>query len=199
MTLPDYVSQSEFARRAGKNRKTIQRAIEDGRLSVMTPENSTGSVVMDGVRVLGIRPYAGARELGVASLDESPELTLRPGRRERPAPDSESFEVDDIPDELLEDDDDDLPESLADAKRRKESAQANLAELNLETRSGALVPVEQVRKDATDCAVLVREAFLTLAAKVAPMLVGLSEIEAARKVLDEAIRDTLGALQMEDG
>ena len=85
------------------------------------------------------------------------------------------------------------PNYLA-AKLRQQEADAKLSEMKAAKMAGELVDVQDVKTLFSKAAVNVREALLSQCSKVAPSLVGVSEVKEIENILLAAISETLEEL-----
>ncbi len=87
-------------------------------------------------------------------------------------------------------------EKFAEAQRRKETALANLRELELAERRGELVEAVQVETEWVTVCAQIRDAVLSVPEKVAAELAALNDERAVSKILTEALREELGRVSM---
>ena len=83
--------------------------------------------------------------------------------------------------------------TLEDIRKRKELADAEMKELELEEKKGSLVPVEEVKKEASALAVIVGQRLYSIPSKIAPFCYGKS-IGEIKDIIYEAIDEAIGDL-----
>lgn len=85
-------------------------------------------------------------------------------------------------------------ETLQEAQRRKESAQANIRELEYRKSIGELVETEAVKQEWAGVLSALRNQLLLMPAKLAPKLAVLSDIRQCHAVIDAEIKQALTQL-----
>jgi hypothetical protein len=89
---------------------------------------------------------------------------------------------------------DEQVESFAEAQRRKESALANLRELEIREKIGELVDVGEMERAWATAGQTLRDGFLALPEQIAPQLAALTDKIEVRDLLRGEIRKILGNL-----
>lgn len=84
--------------------------------------------------------------------------------------------------------------TLADAKLRKLTAEAALAEIELERERGRLVEIDEVARQVTAMLTNVRAKLLALPTKTSGLVLGLQTQREIKEVLDDAVREALDEL-----
>lgn len=87
------------------------------------------------------------------------------------------------------------PLDLEEARARKMTADAELAELELGRLRGELVPVDAVRTTMADLTSRVRAQLLAIPGRYSARIVGLPSLAEAARALDLAMRDVLNELK----
>lgn len=87
------------------------------------------------------------------------------------------------------------PADLADAQKRKLSAEAEMAEMERDTMRGELVAVSEVRTQMRGIASTIRMQLLAVSGRYAARTVGLTTLPESQRVWDTAMRDILAELQ----
>jgi len=82
----------------------------------------------------------------------------------------------------------------ANARARREVAEANLAELRMREQSGELVKVDQVRAEIARIAVHTRESLMNLASRLAPVVAAETDQAKIEQLLEDEFRYVLIAL-----
>lgn len=85
-------------------------------------------------------------------------------------------------------------ESLQEAKTRRETALATLAELELKELEGQLVRIEDISKEYEKQLINVRTRLLAIPSKVAGVVLGLSDINQVKDIIDKEIYAALEEL-----
>jgi phage terminase Nu1 subunit (DNA packaging protein) len=117
------------------------------------------------------------RHLNVAQRTPEPEIVVRAEPRTQP----------DEPERW----DDDSNETRDEARRRREIAEADLAQLKVRQQTGELVPAAAVRAEFARQFSAVSQAMLTLAARMAPVLAAETDVGRVQTTLDAEIRNAL--------
>lgn len=84
--------------------------------------------------------------------------------------------------------------TLAEAKLRKLTAEAALAEIELERERGRLVEIDEVTRQVTAMLTNVRAKLLALPTKTSGLVLGLTSQVQIKEVLDDAVREALDEL-----
>lgn len=176
------LSQRAYARRRGVTHSAVQKALRTGRISALA----------DGT----IDPRAADRQWA-ANTDETKPLNSvsgAPKHRRRPG---------DAPGPVGGEGGNGEPEgrvsrSYQAARTMREVYTARRAKLDLEVAEGKLVPVEEVRAHAFDCARRVRDAVLAVPDRLAPVLAGMTDTEEVRRELRAELRKALAELGAEE-
>ena len=87
------------------------------------------------------------------------------------------------------------PTSFAQARTAEMIFRARLRKLEYETRSGKLIPTDEVKVQWFKLGRQIRDKLLAVPAKLAPQLAALSEVRAVRELLDGEIEAILRGLQ----
>lgn len=85
----------------------------------------------------------------------------------------------------------DTDDDYNEAKRRRELANAKLAELDLREREGQLVKVDDVRVAWAQIGVNVKQKIMAMPTKAAPLLLGAQSLPFVKDVLDTLIAESL--------
>lgn len=84
------------------------------------------------------------------------------------------------------------------ARRRKISAEAALAEFELATKQGSAVSIEHFEKVMSLMVASARAKLLNLGAKLAPLLIGCTSVTEGKDAIDGGIREVLAELSVSD-
>ena len=172
MAERELLSQRAYAARIGVSHAAVGKAIKRGRLS--------RCLVAKGKRQL-IDPLI-ADEEWRANTDPTP-------RGGKPlAPQSEPAEPRD-------------PEQVEDyhlARARRESAQADLAELERDEKEATLVDSDLQRRDGFQCGRIVRDAILNVPDRITAQLAATSDAHEIHAILTEELVDALRSLADEE-
>ena len=87
--------------------------------------------------------------------------------------------------------------SLDEARRRKLSAEAELAELQLESERKNLVAAEQVEKVWAEIVGSVRSKMLAVPSNISPLVIGENKIPVVKEIIENAILEGLNELSNE--
>jgi phage terminase Nu1 subunit (DNA packaging protein) len=86
----------------------------------------------------------------------------------------------------------DSGESFNDAQRRKESALADLRELEFKTKAGDLVSVTEMESAWAVIGQTMRDALLSMPERLAPRVAAVSDVRQCRDILSKEIRTVIG-------
>ena len=86
------------------------------------------------------------------------------------------------------------PETLDEAKRRREITNADLAEIELAEKRGQVVPIEHVAKQVGRLLASVKARLLAIPTKAAPVVQTAGSAEEVRATLEDAIREAMTEL-----
>lgn len=168
-------TQAEFARRINRNRSHVTRLKAAGRLVMRE-----GKVAVD----------ESLKRIEETEALDSP-LARDQANRERLA--RERYEQNEADKRSIAE--------LATVAQRKQAAQAEkieheaaIAKIERERLEGSLVPVENVKKVASDISALIRGALENMSDRYAPELVAATEVSQAQAIIDEAVELVLGEL-----
>jgi phage terminase Nu1 subunit (DNA packaging protein) len=87
------------------------------------------------------------------------------------------------------------PVDIAEAQKRKMSAEAEMAEMERDKMRGDLVAVGEFRETVRQIATTLRGQLVAVAGRYAPRTVGLKSLPESQQVWDGAVRDILAELQ----
>lgn len=158
-TGPELVTQAEFARSIGRSKSLICKWVKGGKIG-------PGSIAPNGLLY---------RDRALREIRQSFDPN-KSRREDAPLPPVGAVQAGPV---VVEDPQD--AGTLAAAKRRREEAQASLAELQLAERRKELVPVAEVQAAGADIAEAVRQALAERVDRLARTVKGLT-------VADELIR-----------
>ncbi|MFM1991328.1 MAG: hypothetical protein RJA99_4285 [Pseudomonadota bacterium] len=163
------ITQAEYARRRGVSRAAVTQAVKAGRIVLID-----GKVDPDVADVQWKRNTDPAQQRGAAALASMASTAAIAPR----APAGEEG----------------APPDLHDARRRREQALAELAELELAEKRGELVPVADVQKALVSKVLGVRDSLDTLADRLSPLLAAESDPAKVYAMLRSEIRQVLAQL-----
>lgn len=167
--MPDFVTQAEFARIMKVSRSTVTRTWKQA-----------GRLVMVGDLV----DVAASRERIAQTNGGRDDVTARharerEGERETPTPEEKRAQ-----------------ESRAAAQARKESALADLAEMEYRQKIGAVLPREDVEQSMADLVAFVRSGVENLPHRIAAQLVG-KDHGAIMAILKQEVIEMMGGMHRE--
>ena len=185
------ITLTEYAARRGVSKVAVSKAIAAGRLR--------DSVVRDGRG----RPAIVSAELADREWEaRTRQQAAPPAPRAKPEPRPRQFSAPPAP-PADADADGDLPDyqvsraRLEAAKARRETALADVAELDAAERKGELVPVAEARAEVAEAFTLVRTKILGVPSRLAQRLPGMSSDVVP--VLESLIREALEELADDGG
>lgn len=161
------VTQSEFARLKGWNKSTVTRAKQAGRLVMVSGLVDVEATEARLAASSGGRDDVAARHAAARGAQEAPA-----------APSSVSVGG----------------ESRADAQARKESAAADLLEIELAEKRGNLIPKEDVDAALKAMGASVRARLDVLADQLAPVVAPVVEMDEVHALLAERFRAVLAGI-----
>jgi len=85
---------------------------------------------------------------------------------------------------------------IEEAKRRKIAAEAALAEVELETVQGKLIPAEQIEKEWSEMIMNCRAKLLSIPAKVSPEVFAADDLTTVKVLLKQSINEALNELSV---
>ncbi len=88
----------------------------------------------------------------------------------------------------------DLGLSIGEAQRLKANYDAALKELEYKTKTKELLPAEQVKREAIEVAMLVKNTLLSIPERLGPVLAAESSAKEVKKILKNELRQVLEAL-----
>ena len=196
--MSELLSQSAYAKLRGVTRQAVGKAIRVGRLSASV-------VAVDG----RVHPMID-RELADQEWDAKtdPTQVREEHRRATRAGQERLFETGEPPEpgpghvaEPTAPRMDDSPspatagsgarEEYTNARARRETVMAQMAELELQERMSGTVPAERVRRDWIKAARVVRDSILQLPSKLSSRLAAASDAREVRILLERALEDAL--------
>jgi len=194
--MVEEITLREAARRLGVSDTAVRKALQAGRIKIHRVNYNNGRPLLAWPDVerdwhansdASKRTHVGSRggkhrqpDAAVAPLKAGTSATVEQGDE---AADGDEF---DIPDHL----------TLAEAKQRHEVLRARLAKLELDERSGKLVPAEKVKNSAFKAARAVRDAILNIPDRLAAELAAQTDAAAIHARLSTELRDVLRELNV---
>jgi hypothetical protein len=174
----EFVSQREYARRRGVAHTSVRKAIAAGRISTS-----------DGTSRGKINPELADREWSENTDRSKPRNSIAgsPKGRRRPGEPSEPMELDGGNGGNGTGKTKPAASGYAIARAAREAAQAQLARLTLDERLGNLVDAAGVKLAAFNAARHARDQLLAIPARVAPLLVGVSDRGEIQRILDDEL------------
>lgn len=157
------ITQTAFAKIINKSKSAVSQLVKDGKL----PVDGKKIIMPDAERAYHLLKSG----FGLTAPAVAPEI-LEPGQ----------FPVKSDGDATMQD--------LLNAKCKKENALGDLHDTNLKKIKGELLSVEEVSAQVVKVCATVRNNFINLPNKIAPLLVDLSAAEIQLK-LDDAVNDIL--------
>ena len=85
---------------------------------------------------------------------------------------------------------------IEEAKRRKLAAEAELAEVELQTVQGKLIPAEQIEKEWAEMIMNCRAKLLSIPAKVSPEVYAADDLTTVKVLLKQALNEALNELSV---
>lgn len=85
---------------------------------------------------------------------------------------------------------------IEEAKRRKLAAEAELAEVELQTVQGKLIPAEQIEKEWSEMIMNCRAKLLSIPAKVSPEVYAADDLTTVKVLLKQALNEALNELSV---
>lgn len=168
----ELISQREYARRRGVSPNAVNKAVKAGRISLVNGK---------------IDPYQADRDW-IRTTDQSRprnRITGRPkASRESTAP-STPMDLDGQGEK--DDGSNGSRPNYAIARAKREEAQAQLAELELEHRRGELLRVKEVRAAAYTTARQARDQLIALPDRVSAILAGVADPTEIHRILEDEI------------
>lgn len=186
---PIGVTRAEFARQMGVNRSTVTRWAEQGRLVLLTD----GSVDAAASR-LRIDQTSGGRD-DVAARHAA--ARARNGAQDAPAGQGGTASITPPVDNApagLESSRPPGVETRADAQARKESAAADLLEIELQEKRGSMLPADQAEAAFRAVGAAVRAALDVLPDQTAPLVAPVTDLDECHALLSDACRHALAAV-----
>lgn len=174
------LTQAQFARHLGVDKAHVTRLKQAGRL-VMTEDGK-------------VRVAESEARIAATADPAKDQVAARHASARSAAVDGKKTTKTVAP---VDDESDDLPVGGPDyqkARARREEANANLAEIELAERAGALMETAAVRAVLADVGATCRAALETLPAILAPQLATLNDDHAIRQLLEEHIGAALNEL-----
>jgi hypothetical protein len=167
------MTQAEYARHRGCSREAVRKAIDAGRIVAFGPDKLVDRELADTQWKRNTRTRISATPPGSPAAQRSPE-----GASQYAPPDQVG---------ASDGGDGDYWKSRA----RREMAEAELSELKLAEQRGVLVRVADVRTALSTKASALREAFLQLPARLAPVLAAESDQARCHDLLQTELRQVL--------
>lgn len=167
--MPDLISKAEYARRRGCDPAAVTRAVQKG--WVTSIDGKIDPVVADVQWAANARSRADSRpatEVGARLAGLAP-----PSAGEVPKAQGDDYFA---------------------ARARRETAEAELAELKLQEQLGQLVRGDKVRAETARLAASLREAFLQMPARLSPVLAAESDAARVHDLLQAEVRQVLAQL-----
>ncbi|HEV8456369.1 MAG TPA: hypothetical protein VGQ24_15840 [Gemmatimonadales bacterium] len=90
------------------------------------------------------------------------------------------------------------PKTLDEARKRREAAEAQIAEIDLEERLNTLVSVDSFKEAMTATHMRIRAKILAIPSRVGPMVVGLRTVQEAVTVLERETHNVMAELRGEE-
>jgi phage terminase Nu1 subunit (DNA packaging protein) len=85
---------------------------------------------------------------------------------------------------------------IEEAKRRKMAAEASLAEVELETVQGKLIPADQIEKEWSELIMNCRAKLLSIPSKVSPEIFAADDLTTVKVLLKQALQEALNELSV---
>jgi hypothetical protein len=180
--LAKLLTQSQYARTRGCTRQNIHALIKEGKLDAAV-------TVQGGVK--WIDPEIADQFLGESQAETQRELQGVPWAEDQP-------NLFGLPEEVATADlepDDGEHQTLRNAVLDKEIWTAKLKKLEYQLKSGALVPVEDVKSQAFGRARAVRDSIMNVPDRVASVLAAESDPVRVAAILDAELRQALESLE----
>ena len=168
----ELISLREYARRRGVSLAAVQKSIKSGRIS--TVEGKIDPAVADIQWEQNTNPHQSRRRM--QGRVARPAALSSPHLGPQPMPGGD----------------------LADVRARRESALAELAELDLAQRRGELVPTADVERALSSKIIGMRDALDSLADRLAPLLAAEADQAKVYATLREEVRRALQLLSLPD-
>lgn len=193
------VGLGEYAKHRGVSRTAVEKAIAAGRITLICgahghplrplclDRDTADAQWASRTTPSAVHPHAPV----VAAPEPKPKPTAKPVATVRTAP-SPSPRIRDPRDD--DDDGDPATESLADARTRRETAQADIAEFTRDQTAGRLVEVAAVRRAWTVLLQRVKSGLLAIPSRTASTLAAIDDEVEVRNRLDAEIRAVLREL-----
>lgn len=183
------VTRAEFARQMGVNRSTVTRWAEAGRLVVLADGRIDAEAsrhrlaqTTGGRDDVAARHAAGRAQIGPqgatqgqGSHNHTPPLVDNPATAREPARSG-------------------IPETRADAQARKESAAADLLEIELQEKRRSLLPAAEAEAAFRAIGAAVRAALDVLPDQTAPLVAPVTDLDECHALLADACRNALAAV-----
>lgn len=163
-----------YARYRGVSHTSVRKALATGRIT-LSPDGTIDPQVAD-------RQWAEATDQSKPRNSVSGKPKMRKSSGEPP----EDAELEERPAQLPEEDE--MPwlgSSYAAARAARETYLARLAKLEFEQRSGKLIEAAQVEREAFSVGRRVRERLLSVAARLAPVIAGMADVDDCYKLLEK--------------
>jgi len=188
----------EYARHRGVALKTVQRAVESGRISQVVGKK--GEKKIDSKKA--DREWDSNTDVSKvpAAYAEKVEEFARKLKPIDRTPDNIDDEIPDVEDFESEDDflaDDEKTPDFMKARARREEYMARIKEIEYRKLSGSLVAVEAVNKSLFKLARIVRDSMLSLPAKISHKLASETDAHAVSILLEKELRRALEELTHE--
>lgn len=168
----EWVSPQKFANIMGVDKKAVLYAIESGRIT-------------DAVK----RLPNGFRQIHIEQGKALWKKNTKPNNMSILS--KRGIDTEGDPADLPEED----AESLHAAKRRREFALAQIAEIELAERQGKLIDIDQVRKVGFEAARIARDALINIPNRISDELASLTTRDAVHELLTREIYEALSSLE----
>jgi hypothetical protein len=168
----EWTTIAGFAKILGVNPKTVYYAISSGRIegAVKVLPNGYKHIHIRNAKALW-KKNTKANNMSILNKDNALD--------------------DDLPEDLPESDE----VSLHEAKRRRELAMAQIAEIELAEKEGKLVSIEEIRKAGFEAARITRDSLINIPNRIADELVSLTDRDAVHSLLTNQIYEALASLE----
>lgn len=177
MTKVKLMTQSEYAKHRGCSGVSVHKAIKAGRISLI--DGKIDPAVAD------IQWAANTRARVTARPPSSVEATPPSSAPEKPAIGAEPLEA--------------KSEDYWDARSRRETAEAAIAEMKEAEMRGSLIRVDAARSAWAGKVTSARDALLQIPSRLAPVLAAESDMEKVAELIEGELRQALHQLSGGEG
>ena len=174
------MTQAEYARHRGCSREAVRKAVESGRIKTFGPDKLIDA------------------ELADAQWARNTRARVRGGDAEPSAPAAPAGRVggDDFRD-MIRANEAGGTTSYEEARRRRETAEANLAEMKQAEMEGKLILADAVRSAWAAKITGARDALLQIPSRIAPVLAANNDLVEVTALLEAELRQALADLSAE--